>query len=278
MHRTMLNEPKELVELIESILLNESISVNGDELIAYCFVVAELYTKLPEFDESEMWRWEAMVSHNEKLLPKVLSKVKVEYVTDDPYPNMKAMMYDMIVNRRMKIYKSGEGSVHPGIQPQDNDQLRTVHDYFGHFSKNAKQFKEFLASNGITDGKDGKINEFRFSGNNFTVRGEMNAYLTHAKIAPPDTHPALYTEIIGQICTYFTTGDYTVNKVGVIKGIDYKNIGKFTDPKLEKRKQDYMKQLADPQVKTIKTGVGNVEKSDIKYGMLSRGSAITHEK
>lgn len=275
----MLNEqPKELVELIEQIMLNESIVVNGNELIAYCFVVAEEYTKMPAFDESEMWRWEAMVAHNEKLLPMVLSKVKVEYVEDDPYPSMKAMMYDMIVNRRMKIYKSGEGSYHPGIKPQENDQLRTVHDYFGHFSKNAKNFKAFLEKNGIKDGKDGKIAEYRFSGNNFTVRGEMNAYLTHAKLAPEAAKPALFQEIVGQICTYFTTGDYTSNKVGVLKGVDIKNIGRFTDQSLEKRKQKYMRDLEDENVRVIKTEIGTIPKTEINYGMLSRGEAQTYRK
>jgi len=272
------NQPKDLVNLIEQILLTESISVNGNELIAYCFVLAEEYKKLPEFDESEMWRWNEMLSHNEKMLPKVLSKVKIEYVADDPYPNMKAMMYDMTVNRRMKIFASdGEGYKH-GISPKENDKFRAIHDYIGHFSKNAKAFKEFLEKNGIKDGKDGRIAEYRFSGNNFTVRGEMNAYLTHAKLATEGAKAALFTEIVGQIATYFTTGNYTDNKVAVMKGVDFKNIGKFTDPKLEKRKQEYVRQLEDDNVSVIKTDVGNVIKSEINYGMLSRGEAATHRK
>lgn len=64
----------------------------------------------------------------------------------------------------------------------------------------------------------------------------------------------------------------------MLKGVDIKNVGRFTDPKLEKKKQEYIKQLKDPDVKVIKTGVGNVIKSEINYGMLSRGEAATHRK
>jgi len=63
-----------------------------------------------------------------------------------------------------------------------------------------------------------------------------------------------------------------------MKGVDFKNIGKFTDPKLEKRKQEYVRQLEDDNVSVIKTDVGNVIKSEINYGMLSRGEAATHRK
>lgn len=238
-------------------ILTEGVVAHGNELLAYVIVVAEEYAYLPKVRPSDLKHWEALISHNNKMLPRIMSDVDVVFTTEDPYKNQREMMYDIIVNKRMKIYAttddgSQEGA-HPGMSADDNNILRAVHDYLAHYGPNAQWFKHFLKTNNIKDVKSKKLKTVRFQRNSFTVRGEMNTFVTHAKLAPKSAAPALFTEIVGQICTYFVTNNYTENKAAVMHGIDYQNIGRFTDITLENRKLEYKAMLDDPEIKTIKT-------------------------
>lgn len=270
--------------LIEDIL-NEGIVASGNELLAYIMVVAEEYHKLPKFDENEMYRWELMVAHNNKVLPHIMSGVKVEFTGDDPYKNQREMMYDMIVNKRMKIYATiddddaQEGS-HPGISNADNSVFRAVHDFLGHYAPNVKEVTKYIKDNNIKDVDDSKFKSFRFKRNSFTVRGEMGTYVSHSKMSPPKAIPAMFTEIVGQICTYFVTGDFTENKVAVIDGVDFKNVGKFSDHSMERRKQNYQKQLEDDNIKSIDIDVPNarIDKGNIRWGLISHGEGKKRKK
>lgn len=263
-------------------ILNEGVIVHGNELVAYAMVVAEEYHFLPERREQDIRHWEAMVSGNETMLTRIMSDVEITWSTNDPYPNQRELMFDILVNKRARIYGTqDDGSQvgsHPGITNQDNNVLRAVHDYLTHWGPNAGKFKEYVKKNDIKDITDKKFKALRFSRNSFTVRGEMNAYLTHSKVAPRLAIPALFTEVVGQICVYFVTGDYTVNKASVMHGIDFQNIGRFTDPDLEKRKQQYLTMLNDKDVELIHTRIPGVtiHKSKIRWKLLSRGEGMTH--
>lgn len=65
-------------------------------------------------------------------------------------------------------------------------------------------------------------------GENFNLRGEIRAYNTHSKLAPPMALPALYTEVVGQVCWAITNkGEFPVQKMAVIPGADYREVGKI---------------------------------------------------
>lgn len=257
--------------------LMEGVSAHGNELLAYVMVVAEEYHKLPKVTKSDLKHWESLATSVEKFMPRMMSDVKVVFTTEDPYPNQREMMYDIIVNKRMKIYATtddgGQEGQHPGLSNKQNNILRAVHDYATHYAKNAKWFKKFLKTGHIKDVKQKEFKMVRFSHHAFTVRGEMNTFVTHSRIAPKLAVPALFTEIVGQICTYFVTGKFTDNKASVMDGIDFKNVGKFTSSGLQKRKEKYLAMLNDDSIKTIKLNFGGVviDKSKIRWGLLSRG-------
>lgn len=257
-------------------VLNESIVTNGNDFVAYCIVVAEEYRELPTYDEDVASLWKEVASHNEKMLGKIMKKVDIQYTSRDPYKNQKEMMYDIIVNNRMKIFKTPSDDDHPGLTGVENDILRAVHDFVGHHLPNEKEFAKMLAKDNYE--KTPNYKDYRFSKNSFTVRGEINTYLTHTKLLPKRLKPVFFTEIVGQICTYFTTGDYTDNKVAIMKGIDFDNIGKFTDNELSNRKARYKQILDDDSVEKFKTKLGAFDKSNIKWNLLSRGEGQKRKK
>ena len=265
-------------QLFENIDLMEAIEENGNGLVAYCIVVAEEYTKMPAMDPNALDLWLRVITHNEKMLKRILKSVDIEFTDEDPYRTQKDMMYDIIKNKRLKIFKTPNDDAHPGMSARDNDIFRAVHDFLGHHLPNVKDFTQFLSKNKNMTKDDEAYKQFRFARNNFTVRGEMNTYISHGKLLPEELRPVLFTEIVGQICTYFVTGNYTVNKVGVMKGIDFKRIGLFTDSELSKRKEEYRKLLDDDSVKEFKTQLGTFNKETIKWNLLSRGEGQKNKR
>lgn len=99
----------------------------------------------------------------------------------------------------LKIYKGS--SEHPFFTEEENWVFRAVHDYYTHI----------------------------IHGENFDLRGELRAYNTHAKLAPPMALPALYTEVVGQVCSAIVNGDFPVQKMSVVPGADYLEVGRLDD-------------------------------------------------
>lgn len=263
--------------LFESIDLMEAIEENGNGLVAYCIVVAEEYLKMPEFDSKALESWTKVIAHNEKMLKKIMTSVHIEFTDVNPYRTQKDMMYDIIKNNRLKIFKTEDEDAHPGMTAEENNILRAVHDFLGHHLPNEKEFAQYLLKNNVGQ-NDEAYKKFRFSKNNFTVRGEMNTYITHGKLLSAELRPVLFTEIVAQICTYFATGDYTVNKVGIMDGVDFKRVGLFTDSELTRRKAKYKQLLDNDNVDTFKTAFGTFGKSKIYWNLLSRGEGQKNKR
>lgn len=261
---------------INDILLKEAIETHGNDFVAYCIVVAEEFKELPKLDKDALSLWEEVALHNEKMLSKIFKQVSIEYTNKDPYKNQKDMMYDIIVNRRMRIFKTESDDDHPGLSAVENDILRAVHDFIGHHLPNEKEFAQFLSKNNFN--KTPEYKDFRFSRNNFTVRGEMNTYLTHTKLLPKRLKPVFFTEIVGQICTYFVTGHYTENKVAIMQGIDFDKVGKFTSTELNNRKERYREMLDDSGIEKFHTKIGDFSKDSIRWNLLSRGEGQKRKK
>jgi len=78
---------------------------------------------------------------------------------------------------------------------------------------------------------------------------------------------------------FFATNNFTNNKVAVFKGVDFKNVGRFTDQKLEARKQEILKDLNNPDVLEIRLiGYPPMKKSKIRWDLLSRGEGLAHKE
>lgn len=140
--------------------------------------------------------WKALNESNHKLYKQIASKYKVEFVDEDPYETAEQMRKEVKESGILKIYKGDSG--HPYFSPEDNWVFRTVHDYYTHISH----------------------------GENFDLRGELRAYNTHSKLVPPKALPALFTEVVGQVCWAIThSGKFPEQKMAILDGFDYRTIG-----------------------------------------------------
>ena len=92
-------------------------------------------------------------------------------------------------------------SEHPVFSVKDNIVFRTVHDYIVHILGNKQ----------------------------FGAQGEIASYNLHAKLVPKEAIPAIFTEVVGQACTRVITGSFPIQKIAILKGFDYLNVGKVED-------------------------------------------------
>ena len=162
----------------------------------YCQLVAEAYEKAPENDPEAIASFTAMRDFVNKMFKQIESKVNVYFVDGDPYKTADEMREDVKQNRRLKTMK--DFSDHPFFSKEENWKFRSLHDWFTHI----------------------------ILGQNFNRDDEIKTYNAHTKMFPPAAWPALFTEIVGQVCYQTTYGHFPNQKVAILKGFDYKNVGR----------------------------------------------------
>lgn len=187
------------------LFLEKMVLANYDE---YAKLVADAYEAAPEYDESVLPSYRALIDHAvNKLYPKIIgSGIRVEFVDYNPYENRDQMAEDVNNNKILKISKLF--NEHPIFSKEENLKFRAVHDYYTHIVCNQ----------------------------DFGLRGELKAYNTHARLAPPIARPALFTEVVGQACYAIDRGKVDDNgdfipafgdqKIAELKGFDYLEVGK----------------------------------------------------
>lgn len=182
--------------------LNESLLLkpgpNGWEL--YGKLVAEAYGKAPAFEASAVNSFKVLKPFVDNMFDKVQSKVKVEFVDDDPYENDEDMRRKVKKTGVLKIWRGG--TTHPIFDPETNIKFRAVHDYMAHIQAN------------------------KFKGTNFTLKGEIQAFNAHAKTVPPEGIPALFTEVVGQASFFLNYGFFPEQKIAILRDFDFYDIGK----------------------------------------------------
>lgn len=248
-------------------VVTESIDVASAQLFAYIAVLAEAYDAAPSFDPRVKPGYDALIRSNDKFLKQIKSKVRVNPTRNDPYQGENPetqMAQDIRKNRNLNIY-AGD-SEHPMFNPDQNVDFRTVHDFLAHYAPVQKQLNKWA-------GRDGKFLTHGFNG-----RGEINAYLTHAKIAPKAALPVLFTEVLGQYAQAYITGRFGEQKATILDGFDYLRIGRFTDPKWQTRYEEILDQLRDPNTDQIRLNVQggmSIPKAKIKWNDLGRSGSST---
>lgn len=191
------------LKTFENFSIDEKLALaNYDE---YAELVAKAYEEAPVYDETVVDSYKALIESIKKMFKQLQSKVKVEFVEYDPYETRDEMAKDVEDNKLLRISKLY--NEHPIFTEEENLMLRTVHDYYTHIIANQ----------------------------DFGLRGELKAYNTHARLAPPAALPALFTEIVGQVCyaivhgTTDENGLFTANfapqKICKLDGFDYRNVG-----------------------------------------------------
>lgn len=184
----------------------------------YRKMVADAYENAPDFDVSAVKYWNELNDSNHILFKRLLSKTQiilvssedemigqtiylqdepyeVQKVDGDPYPTQKIMKEDW--EKTGSLMVSVDYSDHPVFSISDNVIFRSVHDFIVHILGNHE----------------------------FGDKGEIASYNNHVKLVPPSALPALFTEVIGQVCYAVEHGGFPKQKIAVLDGFDYKNVG-----------------------------------------------------
>ena len=181
--------------------LNEKLMLkpgpNGWDL--YAQLVADAYMAAPKFEQRAVSSFEAMVPFVEKMFNQIQSRVDVEFVDYHPYESAQELRDEVNTTGKMRI--ATIDADHEIFDEITNAKFRAIHDYMSH------------------------IQAIGSRGTEFTLRGEYAAYNTHLKTLPPAAAPALFTEVIGQVSTYNMLGDFAEQKICLLDGFDYFNIG-----------------------------------------------------
>jgi hypothetical protein len=248
----------ELFQLFEGVVIHDA-----RHLLAYTITVAEAYDASPMHDPGADKSYAVLKEHNLKILFRQIagSGVKVIFTPKDPYSIMgddpamaiRWMLYDMVFNKTLKIY-SGHSDSHPTLSADDNVIFRTVHDYYSH-GKLRNVFKTEIQK--IMAGRRGKptpedlkqalprvqLTKSGNLGHAFNLRGEMNSYVTHAKIAPRIAIPAFFTEIIGQASYNTIVGDFPQQKAVILPGFDLVRIGECLPGPTQQRMEELIQEI-----------------------------------
>ena len=215
---------KDLLESFKRRLNEKLMLKNWNEYVA---LVAKAYIEAPDFDQSVVHHWNSLNTSNYTLFKRLLSKINIIFTTvdpasvgsiniagkdykiiqvnGDPYATAADMKADVENTGTLKI--SIDYSEHPIFSIKDNIVFRTVHDYIVHILGNKP----------------------------FGAGGEIASYNLHAKLVPNDAIPAIFTEVVGQACVSVTTGNFPKQKIAILKGFDYINVGKVDDYEIQNK-------------------------------------------
>jgi len=134
------------------------------------------------------------------MFKRVSVKVEIEMVPYHPYESSEELKQDVKKNKRMKV--STMDAQHDVFDNITNAKFRAIHDYLSH------------------------VTALKSRGTEFTLYGELQAYNVHLKTAPPKAVPALFTEVVGQVCAYYANGNkFAEQKICLLDNFDYYKIG-----------------------------------------------------
>ena len=188
---------KQLFENWRKFVLSEKLMLkpgpNGWD--KYCELVAAAYQNAPSFDHLAAPSFQAMKPFIEKMFRRIEGVIDVHFVEEHPYENAEELRQDVQQNGVLRI--STLDAEHDIFDPATNAKFRAIHDFMSHIQRNT----------------------------NFDAKGEIASYNAHLQTMPPKSYPALFTEIVGQACTTIITGAFPEQKIALLSGFDYVNIG-----------------------------------------------------
>lgn len=177
-------------------ILNERLALVNYE--KYAKAVAIAYEHRP--NKENLRSWDALREHNLKMFKRLQSRVEVIWTDDEPYDSAQQMKREVLDTKKMYITTRYSDNLTNGWSKEENWKFRAVHDYIVHI------------------GGD----------HDFSLKGEIGAFNTHAKIAPPDAYDALFSEVVGQVCYVDTYGEFPdPQKSCILYGFDYDKLGEI---------------------------------------------------
>lgn len=214
---------KNIRQVIKQIL-NEKLELKDWK--EYSKLVTQAYIDAPKFDSTVVNHWNDLNKHNYVMWKRLLSKVDITFVSEfplksdninilgkdyklinsgNPYEKHTEMINDYKQNNMLFI--SIDYSNHPVFSVKDNIVFRTVHDFIVHVLGNHP----------------------------FGLRGEIASYNRHAKLLPVNARPAAFTEIVGQACYAVNKGNFPTQKIAVLNGFDFLNVGVVDGYKIDNK-------------------------------------------
>ena len=213
------NETQNLTEAVfqkwRKQFLNERLLLkpgpNGWEL--YKKLVAKAYKEAPVYDAAAAEKFKKLKPFIDNMYKKIQSGkqgVEIQFVEDDPYPGGDEQLRREVGKTGvLKVFKGG--TKHPIFsvkddfedpnEPDTNEKFRAVHDIMAH------------------------IQHAGHKGTGFDMKGELQAYNAHLKTIPKEAAGALFTEVVGQAAYFLTYGYFPEQKIALLPGFDYHNIG-----------------------------------------------------
>lgn len=166
----------------------------------YAELVGKAYLNAPMFEERAVPHFLALEPFIDRMFDRISGKIDIEFVDYDPYENVEQLKQDVHKNGIMKV--STINYQHDIFDPLTNAKFRAIHDYMSH------------------------VTAIGSRGTQFTLFGEIQAYNVHLKTVPQKSVPALFTEVVGQVCAYYQLGHFAPQKICLLDRFDYYNIGK----------------------------------------------------
>ena len=193
--KLLLENWRKFVALNEKLMLKPG--PNGWD--KYCELVAEAYARAPRFDPSAASSFEAMKPFVDKMFDRIQGLgVDIQFVDDHPYTGD-----DAVEQLRQDVKKNGVLRVstldaeHDIFDPATNAKFRAVHDFMSHIQRNT----------------------------GFDAQGEIASYNAHLQTVPPAAYAALFTEVVGQACSFIVNGKFPEQKIALLPGFDYERVG-----------------------------------------------------
>jgi len=195
---TLLSLINEEVENQEEIYLDEKLSLkparNGWKL--YSQLVAAAYDAAPMEDLSSRSSYDALEDFINKFFERMSGKYTIDFVDYHPYSSATEMK-NRVAEEGVLLVSTADDE-HPVFSPETNAKFRAFHDLTGHIQRGLK----------------------------FSLKHEIATYNSHLKLVPPAAVPALFTEVVGQICCFYNSGKSNCEQKAVLlQGFDYFNVG-----------------------------------------------------
>ena len=182
------------------------LSAAGQELHGwdkYAMLVAQSYRAAPSETGQGKKSYIGLKQHILAMFKHMRSKIKVEFVHDDPYQSADQMMKEVADTGVLQV--SDEFNQSAAFGPEVNLMLRAVHDFEAHLMSTPGKRKP----------------------SSFTLEGEMQAYDRHLHLVGCGSAAtgALFTEIVGQVCHYIHYGQFPDQKIITMPDFDWCHIG-----------------------------------------------------
>lgn len=171
----------------------------------YAKLVARAYMDAPVFEQRAAASFAAMEPFVEKMFKRISANVDIEFVDYHAYSNAQELRDDVFKNGVMKVATIDFDPQEHVFDTETNTKFRAIHDYMSH------------------------VQALGSTGTEFTLLGELTAYNVHLKTLSPKAWPALFTEVVGQVCTFYALGgEFGPQKIALLPQFDYERLGALT--------------------------------------------------